>query len=61
MRILKPLLSMLNVSSLKFRKKNKETSTVKDLISNPDNYKLEAYVDNGEIIVKIKKREEVES
>ena len=43
---------------IKKRKKKEKPSTVKDLINNPDQYKLEMFVENNEIVVKIRKREE---
>ena len=63
MKLLTSLLSRLDVSSLKFKtkKKNKETekpSLLKDVIENPESFKLEAFIENDEIVVKIRKKEE---
>lgn len=44
------------------KKKEKKPSVVKDVVKDPDSFKLEMYVENGEIVVKIRKKtEEVES
>lgn len=60
MNLIKSIVGMFDISNFKIRKKKKEEkpSTIKDLIDNPDQYKLEMFVENNEIIVKIKKREE---
>lgn len=60
MNLIKSIISMFDVSDLKFkkRKKKEKPSTIKDLIDNPDQYKLEMFVENNEVIVKIRKREE---
>lgn len=57
---MKKFLSILDVSDFKIkrRKKKEKPSTIKDLIDNPDQYKLEMFVENNEVIVKIRKREE---
>ena len=60
MNLIKSIIGMFDVSDFKIkkRKKKQKPSTIKDLIDNPDQYKLEMFVENNEIIVKIKKREE---
>ena len=61
MNLIKSIIGMFDVSDLKLikkRKKKEKPSTVKDLINNPDQYKLEMFVENNEIVVKIRKREE---
>ena len=35
---------------------DKKPSMIKDVMDNPEDYKLEAYIEGGEIIVRIKKR-----
>ena len=37
------------------KKEEKNTSIFLDLINNPDNFKLELYTENEEIVVKIKR------
>lgn len=39
------------------KKAKKKSSILKDLLDNPENIKLEAYIEDEEIVVKIKKRE----
>lgn len=34
----------------------RKPSMVKDILDNPEDYKLEAYIEGGEVIVKIRKR-----
>lgn len=42
-------------------KETKKKSIFKDLIDNPDDFKLELYTENGEIVMKIKKNIKEES
>ena len=61
MNLIKSIIGMFDVSDFKLikkgrRKRNRRQS--KDLINNPDQYKLEMFVENNEIVVKIRKREE---
>ncbi len=60
MNLIKSIIGMFDVSDFKIkrRKKKEKPSTIKDLIDNPDQYKLEMFVENNEVIVKIRKREE---
>ena len=39
------------------KKKPQQKSMIRDILDNPDNYELNAKIDNGEFIIKIKKRE----
>ena len=39
------------------RKVKRKSSILKEVLDNPENIKLEAYIEGEEIIVKIKKRE----
>lgn len=47
------------ISSIKvnFKPKKKERNIVKDFIDNPELFKLEAFIENDEIKVTIKKKE----
>lgn len=59
--LIRSIIGMFDIFDFKFikrKKKKRKPSTVKDLIDNPDQYKLEMFVENDEIIVKIRKREE---
>ncbi len=62
MKLLNHIISMFKISDIKIKKKGQKPSVVKDVVSDPDSFKLEMYVENGEIVVKIrKKNEETES
>ena len=60
MSVFTKLLGRLDVSKLTFKKNKKEEkpSLLKDVMNNPEAFKLEAFIENEEIIVKIKKKEE---
>lgn len=61
MNLLKSIVGMFDISDLKFKRKKKEKkkpSVIKDLIDFPDQYKLEMFVENDEIVVKIRKKGE---
>ena len=38
-------------------KKKKKPSFIKQMLDNPEEFKLEAYLENDEMIIKIKRRE----
>lgn len=57
MKMINQIVSMLGVSNLRIKKKDEKPSVVKDVIKDPDSYKIEAFVENGEIVVKIKKKD----
>lgn len=61
LNIWKSIASMIDVSKLKIQKKEEKPSIIKDVLSEPDLFKLEAFVENHEIVIKIKKREDLES
>lgn len=58
MNLIKSIVSLLDISSIKLKKnkKDEKPSLVKDVVKDPDSFLLEAYVENGEIVVKVKKR-----
>lgn len=58
MNLIKSIVSLLNISSIKLKKnkKDEKPSLVKDVVKDPDSFLLEAYVENGEIVIKVKKR-----
>ena len=39
------------------KKKPQQKSMIRDIIDNPDNYELNAKIDNGEFIIRITRRE----
>lgn len=51
--LIKQIMSMIKVC--KPEKKEKKKSIFLDLIDNPDNFKLELYTENEEIVMKIKR------
>ena len=60
MSFITKLIEGLDVSKLIFSKpesKQEKPSTIKEIMNNPDEYKLEAYVEENEVIVRIKKKE----
>lgn len=58
MNLIKSIVSLLDISSIKLKKnkKDEKPSLVKDVVKDPDSFLLEAYVENGEIVIKVKKR-----
>ena len=58
MNIIKTIFGKVDVSELILQREVKEKpSLLKDVIDKPENFKLEAYIENEEIIVKIKRKE----
>lgn len=54
--LIKQIMSMIKVCKPeKKEKKEKKKSIFLDLIDNPDNFKLELYTENEEIVMKIKR------
>ena len=52
--LIKQIMSMIKICKSK-KKEEKKKSIFLDLINNPDDFKLELYTENEEIVVKIKK------
>ena len=52
MDILKTILSKMTIKRM-----TKKPSLIKDVIDKPEQFKLEAFIENDEIIVKIKRKE----
>lgn len=50
------MISKIGISGFKKESKQKTSSLLKELFDNPDIFKLEAFIEDDEIIVKIKKR-----
>lgn len=58
MNLIKKIVSLLDISSIRLKKnkKDEKPSLVKDIIRDPDSFLLEAYTEDGEIVIKLKKR-----
>lgn len=52
MDILKTILSKMTIKRM-----TKKPSLIKDVMDKPEEFKLEAFIENDEIIVKIKRKE----
>lgn len=46
------------LSKVTFKKKKKKPSLIKEVMDSPEFFKLEAFIEGEEIIVKIKRKEE---
>ena len=46
------------ISKVTIKRKKKKPSLVKEVMDSPECFKLEAFIENEEIIVKIKRKEE---
>ena len=56
--IISKILSKIDISNLRFRRSpEKEKEKPSLIIDEPEKFKLEAFIEGNEIIVKIKKRE----
>lgn len=55
MKILNKVLSLISIS--KTEKTEKKPSMIKEVMDCPEHFKLEAFIENDEIIVKIKRKE----
>lgn len=53
------LFGMIDISTLKLKKGKKEEkrSLLKEVISKPEDFKLEAYIEGEEIIIHVKRKE----
>ena len=67
MRIINKILGKMDISELRLKKEKKakkeerKPSLLKEVVDNPEKFKLEAFIEGDEIIVKIKKTNEEES
>lgn len=52
------ILTKIGVSGIKrlMKRKNKRRTVLSDLLDNPENFKMEAFIEEEEIIVKIRRR-----
>ena len=46
------------LSKISIKKKEKKVSLIKEVTDKPELFKLEAFIENNEIIIKIKRKEE---
>lgn len=46
------------VAKIGIKKVKRKSSVLRDFMDDPENFKLEAFIDGEEIVVKIKKKEE---
>ncbi len=63
MKIIGKILNRLDFSTLRFRKKGKlkeeeKPSLLKDIFENPEVFKLEAFIENNEVVIKIRRKDE---
>ena len=61
MSLIKTLLDKIDISKIKKKKKNKEKkkpTLLKEVIDNPEAFKLEAFIENEEIVIKVKRKDE---
>ncbi len=63
MKIIGKILNRLDFSSLRFRKKvepkeEEKPSLLKDIFDNPEVFKLEAFIENDEVVIKIRRKDE---
>ncbi len=57
MGLLKKIFELFNFTDVSFKKRKKKPPTIlSELKTHPENFKLEAYIENEEITVKIKKK-----
>jgi len=58
MDIIKAIFGKMDISKLRLSRSRKEKpSLLKDVINKPEDFKLEAFIEGEELIVKIKRRE----
>lgn len=52
------ILTKIGVSGIKkiMKRKNKRRTVLNDLLDNPENFKMEAFIEDEEIIVRIRRR-----
>ena len=61
MSLIKKLLGKIDISKIKLKTKKKEKkkpTLLKEVMDNPEAFKLEAYIDNDEIVIKVKRKDE---
>ena len=60
MSLIKTLLGKIDISKMKLKtkKKEKKPTLLKEVIDNPEAFKLEAFIENEEIVIKVKRKDE---
>ena len=61
MSLIKTLLGKIDISKIKLKTKNKEKkkpTLLKEVTDNPEAFKLEAFIENEEIVIKVKRKDE---
>ena len=60
MSLIKTLLGKIDISKIKLKtkKKEKKPTLLKEVIDNPEAFKLEAFIENEEIVIKVKRKDE---
>lgn len=56
--LINQIMSMINIC--KPKKKEKKKSVILDLLNNPDDFRLEMYTENEEVVIKIRRNEKKE-
>lgn len=61
MSLIKTLLGKIDISKIKLKTKKKEKkkpTLLKEVMDNPEEFKLEAFIENEEIVIKVKRKDE---
>lgn len=61
MSLIKTLLGKIDISKIKLKTKKKEKkkpTLLKEVMDNPEVFKLEAFIENEEIVIKVKRKDE---
>ena len=56
MNVIKSIFGKVDVSKFRLKKKSEKPTLLKEVMDNPEKFKLEAVIEGDEIVVKIKKR-----
>ena len=61
MSLIKTLLGKIDISKIKLKtkkKKKKKPTLLKEVMDNPEAFKFEAFIENEEIVIKVKRKDE---
>lgn len=65
MSLIKTLLGKIDISKIKLKTKKKEKkkdkkkpTLLKEVMDNPEAFKIEAFIENEEIVIKVKRKDE---
>ena len=63
MSLIKTLLGKIDISKIKIKlktknKEKKKPTLLKEVMDNPEAFKLEAFIENEEIVIKVKRKDE---